>query len=206
MKYAALPVAALAAIALSACTSTPADPVAAPPAPAAPPASAATTAPPAEPSDEPTEDATTEPVGTDPVATKAPSLDKADWTEPMYEQLGCKHNSSVPDEAEIHLLKSITIGGERQTVVAASCPTTTSTNPVLVQAYAGGPDSEPLLTAGKGQSLRTAAITVRGGKLTLTSEALSDKAPLCCADLRIVQSYEWDGSAYTKAGTSTKPL
>ncbi|WP_305790203.1 hypothetical protein [Symbioplanes lichenis] len=206
MKLAALPVAALAAVALAACTDSAATPVTAPPAPSAPVASAATTAPADDAT--PTSGATAESAGdttTEPAA-EAPSVKKADWAKPLFEALGCKKNDDVPSFAEIQLLKAITVGGESQVVTASSCPTTTSTNPVFVRVHAGGPESELLLNTGKGLSLREVSVAVKGSTLTVNATALSDEAPLCCADLRVSETYEWDGSAYTKTGSSKKPL
>jgi hypothetical protein len=192
---------ALAGCALSACTST--TPAAAPAAQAstgqAPTAQASAGSAPTTPT--PTAPAATAPAPT----TRAPDPAKkpvVDWARVAFKTLGCPANE-LGTRAVVASTRhaDLTGDGRRETIVAASCPTTTSTNPVQVFAYDGADvtDSpESLLAIGKGQDLRSVRITTSGRSITVNATALSKKASLCCADLRIIQTYRWDGSDFSR--------
>ena len=197
---------------------TPATTPAASPSTAAPSATAGTGS--SEgPAPESAEPAATEPAATKPAATEpAPETtspatgqdgqgDDPDWAEVAYRVLGCKHQSGVPKRAEVqHTDRAdLTGDGRRDTIVAASCPTTTSTNAVHVFVF-GRDDRKPLLDVGRKEYLRTAEVTTGALSLTLNSEAISEQGALCCPDLRIRQRWEWTGSAFVRTAFSSRKL
>ena len=137
--------------------------------------------------------------------------DAVDWKTVAFDALRCRTNSSVPDQAQVDTVThaDLTGDGTAEAIVAASCRTTTATNPVQVFVFDGARSTAPLkrlLVIGKGQYLRNAELTTKGRTLTVTSEALSDTAPRCCADLRITQRYSWNGSAFTRDGIDETKL
>jgi hypothetical protein len=91
----------------------------------------------------------------------------------------------------------LTGDGRPEAVVAASCRTTTGANPIAIFVYDGTRTRQPLkslLIVGRDQFLVTAEVTIKGKTMTITSKALTSKAPRCCPDQLIVQSYTWKGS------------
>jgi hypothetical protein len=48
-------------------------------------------------------------------------------------------------------------------------------------------------------------VRTSGRTITVTSNALSGKAPRCCPDLRITQKYEWTGRTFTTVSLVEKP-
>lgn len=220
-KLVLLALTSCAVVATAACSATPAtEPVAAPPAstgsgPAAKEAAGPATEPAAELTAEPTTKPAANPKAKPATPTKkalAPGQgaqsDDTDWAKVAFRALACKRHADLPTRAEMHALKraDLTGDGRRDTVVAASCPTTTSTNAVHVFVFGAGSTTGPLLTIGKKSYLRTADVQVQGRSLTVDSEALSDAAPLCCADLRITQSWKWTGSAFTRTAFESTAL
>jgi hypothetical protein len=134
--------------------------------------------------------------------------DDTDWAKVAFRALGCKRHSDLPKRAEVQHVDHVDLTGDgrRDTIVAASCPTTTSTNAVRLFVFGADSSTEPLLTIGKDSYLRTADVRTKGRSLTVESEALSDDAPLCCPDLRITQSWTWTGSAFTRTAFKSTTL
>jgi len=197
--------------AAAACSAPPAAPAAAPSADsgvgsaasqAAGPAPSPSTSPTTRPAPPPAT-----PAEKSPPAGQGGQSSDVDWKRVAFRALGCKHHADLPKRAEVQHLghADLTGDGRRDAIVAASCPTTTSTHAVHVFVFGADSSTEPLLTIGKDAYLRTVDVRTRGRVLTVDSEALSDDAPLCCSDLRITQSWKWTGSAFTRtAFRSTK--
>lgn len=144
----------------------------------------------------------------EPPAGQGGQSNDADWARIAFRTLACKRHAELPARAEIRTVHhaDLTGDGRRDTVVAASCPTTTSTNAVHIFVFGAGDTDEPLLTIGKDSYLRTADVQTRDRRLTVRSEAISDKAPLCCPDLRISQSWKWTGSDFTRTAFTSRPI
>ncbi|GAA3946252.1 hypothetical protein [Actinoplanes auranticolor] len=213
-------------LALTACTiaataacSAPSDkpsdaPIAAPPASSGAGSAASQAAGPApSPTVSPTAKATTRPAApaeepSAPSTGQGGQSTDTDWAKAAFRALGCKRHADLPKRAELQQVEhaDLTGDGRRDTIVAGSCPTTTSTNAVHVFVFGAGSATGPLLTIGKDSYLRTADLRTKGRSLTVESEALSDDAPLCCPDLRITQSWKWTGSAFTRTAFKSSAL
>lgn len=187
--------------ATAACTPSATPPAAAPPAPAG--AGTSSSAAP----DSPSEPAATKPAPTEPGTGQDGPGDGPDWAEVAYRVLGCQLQAGGPQRAEVqHTDRAdLTGDGRRDTIVVASCPTTTSTNAVHVLVFARD-DDRPLLDVGRKEYLRTAEVTTNALSLSLNSEAFSVQASLCCPDLRIRQRWEWTGSAFVRTAFFSKKL
>jgi hypothetical protein len=131
-----------------------------------------------------------------------------DWKRVAFRELGCKPHSGLPKRAEVTDIDraDLTGDGRRETYVTASCPTTTSTNPVHVFVFAAGSSEKPLLDVGKDQYLRTVDVTTKGRTVSVDAGALSDKASRCCPDLRVRQSWTWNGSAFVPGERQTEKI
>jgi hypothetical protein len=133
---------------------------------------------------------------------------EVNWKQVAFRTLGCKHHSDLPDRAEVQHIDhaDVTGDGRRETIVTASCPTTTSTNAVHVFVFDGSGSKKPLLSVGKTQYLRTAEVQVSGRKITIKAEALSNDAPLCCPDERLTQTWTWTGSSFDSKGPTVDKI
>ena len=133
---------------------------------------------------------------------------EVNWKKVAFQTLGCKRQTGLPERAEVKRVDhaDLTGDGQRDAIVVASCPTTTSTNAVHVYVFEGNSTGKPLLDAGQGLYLRTADVQTSGRKITVDAEALSDDAPLCCPDLRIQQSWTWSGSGFETKGPKTTKI
>jgi hypothetical protein len=133
---------------------------------------------------------------------------EVNWARVSFRALGCKHHDDLPDRAEVQHVKyaDLTGDGRRDSIVAASCPTTTSTNAVHVFVFDAGSTSQPLLTIGKESYLRTAEIETSGRTLTVESKAISKQGSLCCPDEEVHQSWKWTGKAFTRIGIRTEKI
>ena len=184
--------AAGAVITLSACTT----PV------TAPPATPATTTP-----------AATTPAATPPATKPAvkPVATKPSWKSVDFKKVTDGEMPHCPQATEVDSVHfaDLTGDGRDEAIVAAACFTTTAQNPINVFVYDGQDRRAPLerlVTIGKDQYLQTAEVRTSGRTITVTSNALSSKAPRCCPDLRITQKYEWTGSAFKTVSMDQKPL
>ncbi len=209
-----LALSACALAALSACTSTgrpaPGAPSAPPAAAGAPTAGASAGATPAAPKPS---SATPKPArpAAKPVAAR-PSWRSVDFAEAAYGDLGrCVRTPELPDTAEISGVRyaDLTGDGLDEAIVAAACRTTTASNPISVLVYDGADRRAPLRrlgAVGTSQYLVSAKVTTRGRTLTVTSRALGDRAPRCCPDLRITQTYEWRDGELRRVAIDEAPL
>jgi len=211
IRFVLLAAAGCAVVATAACTS-PSTSTAKPPV-ATPSASAGVGAAADEgtgPAASPTPSPTASPVasGRKPPAGQGGQSSDVDWKRVAFRTLGCKHRADLPDRAAVRRVDhaDLTGDGRRDAIVVASCPTTTSTHPVHVFVFDGDSTKKPLLDAGEGRYLRTADVQVSGRRIAVDAEAISDDAPLCCPDLRILQSWTWTGSAFETKGAKTEKI
>jgi hypothetical protein len=138
-------------------------------------------------------------------AAHAPSWKSIDWKSVTSGEM-----PNCPRKTEVDSVRyaDLTGDGRTEAIVAASCWTDTSQNPINVFVYGGAdrrPPLERLLTIGKDQYLKTATVRTKGTTVTVTSEALSDKAPRCCPDLSITQKYQWRDAAFHRVSLVQKP-
>ncbi|MFI5935253.1 hypothetical protein [Actinoplanes sp. NPDC051494] len=144
-----------------------------------------------------------------PAAPAPPAVDwtGVGWETTMFAALGCETSPQVPDKAEVHQIRyaDLTGDGAKEAVVAASCPSTTATNPVRVLVYETAP-RDPILTIGKDDYLQSADVTTAGRTLTVVSDALSEDASRCCPDLRITQTYTYTGESFGKGEVTKKKI
>jgi hypothetical protein len=202
--------AACAVAALSACSAAAEPPRTAPTTQPAPAGStpAATEAAGTRPATAPASAAAPKPAAPKPAAPKpaTPSWKSIDWKSVTAEEM-----PNCPRKTEVDSVRyaDLTGDGRSEAIVAASCWTNTSQNPINVFVYDGAdrrPPLDRLLRIGEDQYLKTATVRTRGATVTVTSEALSDDAPRCCPDLLITQKYEWRDSAFHRILLDEKPL
>lgn len=131
----------------------------------------------------------------------------ADFAKLMFKQLACPDFDEAEGKAEVtgKRYTDLTGDGRAEAVVTAACFTTTAANPAHVVVF-DGDGHRPLLDIGRDQHLTTAKVTIDGDSLTVVSDALSDQAPRCCPDLRITQTYAWDGDAFGRTSIDRKQL
>ena len=128
----------------------------------------------------------------------------------MYGRLKCPDFAEAAGKAEVSATRyaDLTSDGRPEAVVAGACYSSTAANPTQVLVFDGaqpGPDPSPLIAIGGDQQLIDASITLAGATVTITSAALSDEAPHCCPDLRIVQTYAWRDGAFARTGLTKGP-
>jgi hypothetical protein len=123
------------------------------------------------------------------------------WKTVTFDALNCPHfNGYTTADVSSVQYSDLTGDGRKEAVVAASCQTTTAQNPISVFVYDGANTKQPLkrlLSIGVHSYLVTAKVTINGKTVTVNSKALSDKAPRCCPDLRIVQSATWRNGSFS---------
>jgi hypothetical protein len=211
-----LALAGCALAATAACTSDATTPVAAPPPPSASSGAGAAASQRVGTPASPTMSPSVRPVKTikpvepaaEPTSTGQGGQSDIDWKRVAFRELGCKPQSDVPKRAAVTEIghADLTGDGRRETLVTASCPTTTSTNAVHVFVFAAGAGEKPLLDIGEGQYLRTVDVETEGRTVSIDAEAISDKASLCCPDLHVWQSWKWNGSAFVPRGQQTEEI
>ncbi|AGL18391.1 hypothetical protein [Actinoplanes sp. N902-109] len=146
--------------------------------------------------------------------TKPPTAadwSKVNWRTTVWGALGCKHYADLTDAADLAATRyaDLTGDGRKEAIVAGSCPTTTATNQVRVFVYAGDKTTTPLellVTIGKDDYLQSADITTGDHAITVVAKALSDKAPRCCADLRITQTYTYRNGSFTRTARDEQAI
>jgi hypothetical protein len=123
------------------------------------------------------------------------------WKTVTFDALNCPHlNGYTTADVSSVQYSDLTGDGRKEAVVAASCRTTTAQNPISVFVYDGANTKQPLkrlLSIGVHSYLVTAKVTIDGKTVTVNSKALSDKAPRCCPDLRIIQSSTWRNGSFS---------
>lgn len=130
-------------------------------------------------------------------------LERVDWTSVVARDLNCP--GPGPNDA-LHVVRArvaavgdLTRDGRRETVVVSSCPSPTSSNPLIAFVYdrspaSGSPIPHLLGKLGENRYFRSLKVTIRGRHVHLYGKAVSDRAPRCCPDLIVSQTYRWNGT------------
>ncbi|NUR90826.1 MAG: hypothetical protein HOY71_42685 [Nonomuraea sp.] len=131
----------------------------------------------------------------------AHAADRVDWASVVEPALKCPKPMPHAVRAHVAAVGDLTRDGKRETVVVASCPSSTASNPLIALVYDGAskPATPRLLgKLGKDRYFKTLKVTVRDGRVHLRGKALSDQAPRCCPDLNVSQTYSWNGTKFRK--------
>jgi hypothetical protein len=139
------------------------------------------------------------------------SWDGVDFREVLFRELGC---TDVPESKGKAVVLStqradLTGDGRAEAVVAGSCFVRSGADHAYVFVYDGAEVGErptSLVWIGKDQDLTSARVKISGNRVTVTSDALSGQAPTCCPDLRITQTYVWEGSDFRRQNITEKTL
>ncbi|MEV0345533.1 hypothetical protein AB0H88_07195 [Nonomuraea sp. NPDC050680] len=132
-------------------------------------------------------------------------LDRVDWASVVEPALNCPkprpRAAWYVVHARVAAVGDLTRDGRRETVVVSSCPSSTSSNPLIAFVYDGASKpSAPRLIGklGKNRYFKSLKVAIRGGRVQLHGKALSDQAARCCPDLIVSQTYRWDGTQFRK--------
>ena len=132
-------------------------------------------------------------------------FEDVDWSTAVRTHMKCAPDTGERwDRVEPWMRRvDVTGDGLGEMLVKASCPTTTSSWPENVYVFDGkSPVGVPTLIgtlpkifigspAKWGDYLRDVEVSTDGMKIILKSDALSESAAYCCADLRVHLEYEW---------------
>ncbi|MFC5834468.1 hypothetical protein [Nonomuraea insulae] len=129
-------------------------------------------------------------------------LDRVDWASVVEPALHCpkpgRNAAWYVVRARVAAVGDLTRDGRRETVVVSSCPSPTSSNPLIAFLYDGAakPSAPHLLgKLGKNRYFKSMKVTVHGGLVHLRGKVVSDRAPNCCPDLIVSQTYKWKGTS-----------
>ncbi|MEU6721622.1 hypothetical protein ABZ897_60170 [Nonomuraea sp. NPDC046802] len=138
-------------------------------------------------------------------ATSTIAVDRVDWASVVEPALNCPkpgpHAAWYVVRARVAAVGDLTRDGRHETVVVSSCPSPTSSNPLIAFVYDGAskPSAPRLLgKLGKNRYFKSLKVATRGGRVHLHGKALSDQAPRCCPDLIVSQTYRWDGTQFRR--------
>ncbi|GLY94289.1 hypothetical protein [Actinoplanes sp. NBRC 103695] len=139
------------------------------------------------------------------------SWDGVDFREVLFRELGCTDVPESKGKAVVFSTQRTDLTGDGRTeaVVAGSCFVRSGADHAYVFVYDGADAGErptSLVQIGKDQDLTSARVKIGGDKVTVTSDALSGQAPTCCPDLRITQTYVWDGDEFSRENITEKNL
>ncbi|MFI6604387.1 hypothetical protein ACIBHX_49865 [Nonomuraea sp. NPDC050536] len=133
------------------------------------------------------------------------AADRVDWASVVEPALNCPkpgpHAAWYVVRARVAAVGDLTGDGRHETVVVSSCPSPTSSNPLIAFVYDGAskPSAPHLLgKLGKNRYFKSLKVAIRGGRVQLHGKALSDQAPRCCPDLIVSQTYSWDGTQFRR--------
>ncbi|WP_214321230.1 hypothetical protein [Nonomuraea sediminis] len=139
------------------------------------------------------------------IAQAANRLDPVDWASVVEPALKCPkpgpNASWYVVRARVAAIGDLTRDGRRETVVVSSCPSPTSSNPLIAFVYDGAskPSNLHLLgKLGKNRYFKSLKVAIRGGRVQLQGKVVSDRAPNCCPDLVVSQTYAWDGTKFRR--------
>ncbi|MEV4898461.1 hypothetical protein AB0K48_54925 [Nonomuraea sp. NPDC055795] len=140
---------------------------------------------------------------TDGVAAQAAA--RVDWASVVEPVLNCPKPRPKAAwyvvRARVAAVGDLTRDGRRETVVVSSCPSPTSSNPLIAFVYDGvSKPSAPRLLGhlGKNRYFKSMKVSTRGGLVHLRGKVISDRAPRCCPDLVVSQTYRWDGTKFRR--------
>ncbi|WP_157246847.1 hypothetical protein [Nonomuraea typhae] len=138
---------------------------------------------------------------------------KVDWASVVKPALNCPKPEPRAAwnvvRARVAGVGDLTRDGKRETVVVSSCPSPTASNPMIAFVYDGSakPSAPRLLgKLGKNRYFTSLKVAIRGGAVHLQGRALSDKAPRCCPDLIVSQTYRWDGTRFRTTADKAKRI
>ncbi|MFI7112157.1 hypothetical protein ACIBK9_38010 [Nonomuraea sp. NPDC050227] len=150
--------------------------------------------------------AATGPAATDP-------FQGIDWAPVVERALHCPKPGPKDKwyvvRARVAAVGDLTRDGRPDTVVTSSCPSPTAGNPVLAFVYDGASRrSAPRLigTLGKNRYFKTQTVAIQNGEVRLSGKVVSDKAPRCCPDLLVRQTYKWTGKAFKRTSEKLAKL
>ncbi|MEV0618919.1 hypothetical protein AB0I81_36765 [Nonomuraea sp. NPDC050404] len=133
-----------------------------------------------------------------------------DWASVVEPELGCLEPRPGDDwyvvRARVAATGDLTGDGRRETVVVSSCPSPTSSNPLIAFVYDGAAKSpEPRLLGklGENRYFKSMKVTLGGGQVRLHGKVVSDRAPNCCPDLTVEQTYRWDRAKFRMTAERT---
>ncbi|MFI9590149.1 hypothetical protein [Nonomuraea sp. NPDC052265] len=128
-----------------------------------------------------------------------------DWAPVVERALHCPKpgpkDSWYVVRARVAAVGDLTRDGRPETVVVSSCPSPTSGNPMIAFVYDGASRrSAPRLIGelGKNRYFKSQNVTVQQGQVQLSGKVVSDRAPRCCPDLLVRQTYKWNGKAFQR--------
>ncbi|NUW43229.1 hypothetical protein HT134_24290 [Nonomuraea rhodomycinica] len=137
------------------------------------------------------------------------TADGVDWTAVVARALDCPkpgpNDTWYVVHARVAAVGDLTRDGRRETVVVSSCPSPTSSNPLIAFVYDGASKrSAPRLIGelGRNRYFKSQKVTIQNGLVRLRGKVVSDRAPNCCPDLVVRQTYKWNGTKF--AMTSEK--
>lgn len=128
-----------------------------------------------------------------------------DWAAVVEQALHCPkprpNDTWYVVRARVAAVGDLTHDGQPETVVVSSCPSPTSGNPVISFVYDGASKrSAPRLIGalGKNRYFKSQNVTIRHGQVQLSGKVVSDRAPNCCPDLIVRQTYKWNGTKFLR--------
>ncbi|MEV8630777.1 hypothetical protein AB0395_03895 [Streptosporangium sp. NPDC051023] len=128
---------------------------------------------------------------------------RVDWAAVVEPALNCPapgpNATWYVVRAHVAAVGDLTRDGRRETVVVSSCPSPTSSNPLIAFVYDGAskPSAPHLLgKLGKDRYFKSLKATIHDGRVNLRGKVVSDQAPRCCPDLIVSQTYAWDGAKF----------
>ncbi|WP_433236621.1 hypothetical protein ACQPYK_27395 [Streptosporangium sp. CA-135522] len=135
----------------------------------------------------------------------ADRLDRIDWAAVVEPSLNCPEPGPNATwyvvRARVAAVGDLTRDGRRETVVVSSCPSPTSSNPLIAFVYDGASGSQTphlLGKLGKNRYFKSLKTTIRHGRVHLRGKAVSRQAPNCCPDLIVSQTYAWNGTKFRR--------
>lgn len=137
---------------------------------------------------------------------------KTDFRKQMFYDLNCPDVAEAKGRAQVYSTKRVDLTGDgrKEVVVAGTCVYLSGADGAHVLIYPGNDrDIEnliPMVDIGQDQDLTSAAVRIDGRRVTVTSKALSKTAPTCCPDLKITQTYKWDGGTFVRTNISQVKL
>ncbi|MFI6903067.1 hypothetical protein ACIBKY_17525 [Nonomuraea sp. NPDC050394] len=140
----------------------------------------------------------------------AQAATRVDWASVVEPMLNCPKPRPKAAwyvvRARVAAVGDLTRDGRRETVVVSSCPSPTSSNPLIAFVYDGvSKPSAPRLLGrlGKNRYFTSMKVSIRGGLAHLRGKVVSDRAPRCCPDLIVSQTHRWDGTTFRRTAEKT---
>jgi hypothetical protein len=151
--------------------------------------------------------------GTTIAGEAADRLARVDWASVVEPSLDCikpgPHAAWYVVRARVAAVGDLTRDGKRETVVVSSCPSPTSSNPLIAFVYDGASGSSAphlLGKMGENRYFRSLKVSIRGGNVRVYGKAVSGKAPRCCPDLIVSQTYRWGGETLRRTAETVNHL